>query len=310
MLISLRSVLVAVLVLLNQTESVLALQQPFSRRLKKVLELNALSTFFVSVCLWSYQVQAQESLACDFLTPLSGRPVALERVVDGDTVILRGGERLRLSGINTPELLHPRQGEEPVARKAKEYLSQLLSGSEDWYVINPISDTGSSFKSRDGHGRLLGHLVSVSQGSAEVLLLRRGLAFAVAVESDRHMACFRSYESSAKAERLGVWAQGYWDVRRVQGISDDRLGFGRFSGEITKVDLGETIYIEVDDHLVLVLSGEARGLLDYRGVLGREISFSGWVSKRNLSEVLVNLGRKPYVARLKSPYMVIIGRNR
>ncbi len=41
----------------------------------------------------------------DLLTDLDLRTVT--RVIDGDTLVLNGGERVRLIGVDTPETVHP-----------------------------------------------------------------------------------------------------------------------------------------------------------------------------------------------------------
>ena len=41
----------------------------------------------------------------------------VERVIDGDTIVVDGGERVRLIGVDTPETVHPTK---PVARFGRE----------------------------------------------------------------------------------------------------------------------------------------------------------------------------------------------
>lgn len=54
--------------------------------------------------------------------------VRVERVVDGDTLKLDGGVRVRLMGIDTPEIAHDGQPDEPWGREAAEWLKQRLTG--------------------------------------------------------------------------------------------------------------------------------------------------------------------------------------
>ena len=59
---------------------------------------------------------------------LEGRVV---RVVDGDTIHVKIGERVekvRYIGVNTPELHHPRKGEEPGGRDALAQNRALVQG--------------------------------------------------------------------------------------------------------------------------------------------------------------------------------------
>src|SRR5438552_3085981 len=54
----------------------------------------------------------------------------VERVVDGDTLIIAGGQRVRLLGINTPELARDGRPAEPWALEARDFLNHAVSGRE------------------------------------------------------------------------------------------------------------------------------------------------------------------------------------
>jgi micrococcal nuclease len=50
------------------------------------------------------------------------RTEVVGRVIDGDTIVLQGGEKVRLDGINTPEI---GPNEEPGGAEAKEFVENL-----------------------------------------------------------------------------------------------------------------------------------------------------------------------------------------
>ncbi len=83
------------------------------------------------------------------------------RIIDGDTVELIGGDRLRLLGIDCPE-----RGE-PFYDSAAAYLAQL--------ALNKISQIGFSHRRRDGYGRLLGYM-TVDSFFLNEMMVRSGLA--------------------------------------------------------------------------------------------------------------------------------------
>jgi len=49
------------------------------------------------------------------------------RVVDGDTIILNGGERVRLIGVDTPETVHPNKPVERYGKEASAFLQKEWS---------------------------------------------------------------------------------------------------------------------------------------------------------------------------------------
>lgn len=71
-------------------------------------------------------------------------PAVVSRVMDGDTVELDTGEKVRLIGINTPEST---KKHEPYGEEAKKYTKKMLEG-KSVYLENDISET-------DRYGRLL-----------------------------------------------------------------------------------------------------------------------------------------------------------
>jgi endonuclease YncB( thermonuclease family) len=63
--------------------------------------------------------------------------VKVVRVVDGDTVLLEHGVRVRFLGVNTPEIAHDDQPEEPLGQEAKEFTRRFLKGKSITLRIRP-----------------------------------------------------------------------------------------------------------------------------------------------------------------------------
>src|SRR3989442_10250949 len=85
------------------------------------------------------------------------QPTSLEgtviRVVDGDTIHVRLADRVekvRYIGVNTPEVHHPRKGEEPGGREAAEVNRQLVENRRVRLELD--------VQSRDRYGRLLAYV--------------------------------------------------------------------------------------------------------------------------------------------------------
>lgn len=122
-------------------------------------------------------------------------PVQVIRVLDGDTLELRGGERLRLAGIDAPEKGQPtRVGRGDAGQLAKNCLEQVIK-TRKWR-LEP--------KGRDIYGRQLGELWDEEQGLSEILI-ERGCASVYPFYNDP--ALWRSLER-AKRMRKGLWRYG------------------------------------------------------------------------------------------------------
>ena len=53
-------------------------------------------------------------------------PHAVSRVIDGDTLLLAGGQRVRLIGVDTPETKHPDEPVDPLGVEAAEFVRSLI----------------------------------------------------------------------------------------------------------------------------------------------------------------------------------------
>jgi micrococcal nuclease len=120
----------------------------------------------------------------------------VERVVDGDTFVTREGSRVRLIGVNTPEITGSAEfyGEEAAA-----YTKRMLTGKTVW-MFKDVSET-------DRYGRLL-RFVFIP-GDALMFnerLVREGYANAATYPPDVSLADrFREAEREARSEGAGLW---------------------------------------------------------------------------------------------------------
>jgi len=146
--------------------------------------------------------------AGDDMQRYDGRRVEVVHVIDGDTLIVdvpdRGEPttRIRLWGIDTPELAKPDRGQpaEPYAKEAKVKAAQLAEGRTVTLALEP-------HRTRGDFGRILAY-VSLPDGThlAEHLL-KQGLARFDARFQHRHYRRYRLLEEQAKTQNKGLWSQ-------------------------------------------------------------------------------------------------------
>ena len=135
-------------------------------------------------------------------------PVRVTRVVDGDTIEVKTGgrrERVRLLGIDTPELRRP-AGAECGAAAARANLRRLTRSGRGDTRVRLHTDPGSG-DVRDRYGRLLAY-ADGPHGDLGEAQLRAGLALVY-----RHrgrtfsrLARYRRAQAAARARRRGIWS--------------------------------------------------------------------------------------------------------
>lgn len=121
------------------------------------------------------------------------------RVIDGDTVELEGGQRVRYIGINTPEITDSRPAVKAWAEKAKEKNRELVEGKKV-VLERDVSET-------DRYGRLLRYVyLDATMVNAE--LVRLGYAYATSYPPDvKHQDLFARLEKDARGAGRGLWGE-------------------------------------------------------------------------------------------------------
>ncbi len=140
--------------------------------------------------------------------PASLRPggrteCAVERVIDGDTFVCRGGERVRLLLVDTPE---PPQ--RPWGDSTSAAARRLLPAGT-------IARLDLDVAPRDRYGRILAHVwVASADGPLWVnhALVREGMAVvSVYPPNVSRVEALRAASDSARAERRGLWGGSGFD---------------------------------------------------------------------------------------------------
>ena len=138
--------------------------------------------------------------------PASSALAALDgpviRVVDGDTIHVRIGarvEKVRYIGVNTPEVHHPRKGEEPGGREAEEVNRRLVEGKTVRLELD--------VQERDRYGRLLAY-VWVGDVMVNAELVRLGYAQVMTIPPNvRYQEIFVKLQREAREAGRGLWGR-------------------------------------------------------------------------------------------------------
>jgi endonuclease YncB( thermonuclease family) len=129
--------------------------------------------------------------------PSTGGLAKVVAVLDGDTIIISGGEKVRYAGLNTPESHHPDKLPEYCGQEALEANRRLVAGK----TVRLEFDE----RRRDKYGRLLAY-VYVDGLSVNAELIRQGHAqVSTFKDNQRYHQEFTRLQQSAIAARRGLW---------------------------------------------------------------------------------------------------------
>lgn len=131
---------------------------------------------------------------------LEGRtPRMVARVIDGDTIELDGGERVRLIGINAPEyeLWKPR---------IDPYGKESLGCAKRWMDHKKVL-LENDVERLDKYGRTLAYVFSEDGDFINRALVAEGCAkVRYYAPNGRYYKILKEAEKNAKAEHKGLWA--------------------------------------------------------------------------------------------------------
>jgi micrococcal nuclease len=119
------------------------------------------------------------------------------KIIDGDTIELENGKKVRYIGIDTPEM----KGNECFAHEAREKNRQLVEGKRV-KLAKDVSET-------DKYGRLLRFVYTEQGDFVNNILVRDGFASIASYPPDiSKQELFRASMQEAMQQNRGLWAKG------------------------------------------------------------------------------------------------------
>ncbi|MBI2551899.1 thermonuclease family protein [Candidatus Uhrbacteria bacterium] len=123
--------------------------------------------------------------------------VLVTRVIDGDTIEIEGGQRVRYIGIDTPETVDPRKPVQCFGAEASNYNKALVENKRV-RLEKDVSET-------DKYGRLLRY-VYVDNLFVNLVLIQEGFAHSSAYPPDvKYQPQFTAAERLAREQQKGLW---------------------------------------------------------------------------------------------------------
>ena len=205
--------------------------------------------------------------------------VRVVSVSDGDTLRLSDDRRVRIIGINTPELSHQGRPAEALAEEAYQQLQKLVRQSDNRVGLR-LDEEG-----QDHYGRILAHVFLANGESVEAHLLSQGLASRVAIPPNVWgQDCFAQAENAARSAGRGIWAlAAYRSPVDARNLPDDVTGFILLQGRVERVggsrhaqwvNLEGGVALKIDHDLLPYFRD-----LNLKSLEGKRIEARGWLTR-------------------------------
>lgn len=158
----------------------------------------------ITICLIAVSINCQS---------LHARYAKVLRVIDGDTFVLTTGERVRLLGIDTPELDSKDSKEKALANNARELSKSYAEGKTIKLTTEFSLLGGTKGWVTDIFGRTLAYVWLTNKEGKDSLfiqaeLLKSGLARILMYDKKKmYYALFYNLRNTARRSKLGIWSK-------------------------------------------------------------------------------------------------------
>jgi micrococcal nuclease len=138
---------------------------------------------------------------CETKAPAPPQEALVAQVIDGDTLVLaESGQRVRLLGIDAPEMGKAGKPPEFMAHESKAFLAEMAQGKKLRLEYDRVR--------YDHYGRLLAYLFLSPGVMVNAELVRRGLAHVYCIPPNfRYREALLTAQREALEARRGVWQQ-------------------------------------------------------------------------------------------------------
>ncbi len=185
-----------------------------------------------SACLYLFPSETSQSVKQDKIQVANSETLVVQRVVDGDTLILSNGEKARLTGIDTPESHANAKAYKDSQRSGQDIKEISRQGKEATEFVRHLAQGKTirveyDVQKRDRYGRLLIYAydidtlkkdskAKISDGlvvsaDREIFLngsiIRSGYAVPLTIPPNvKHAETFQELYSEARSQGRGLWA--------------------------------------------------------------------------------------------------------
>ncbi len=202
--------------------------------------------------------------------------VTIKYIHDGDTVKLVDGRKIRLIGINAPEVARKDQPAEAYALQARDHLRALL------HKHNNQVKLVHGIEKRDHYQRSLSHLFLPDGTNIQAQLLSEGLSSSITIPpNDRFSSCYQQAEKQALCSQKAIWSD---KIQAVADLADSTNGFRVLRGKLKHIkSSSKGLWLELEHGLSLRIAFKHKPLFDMnqlKDLIDQTIIIRGWLQTK------------------------------
>lgn len=209
--------------------------------------------------------------------------VKVRKVIDGDTLLLQDGEKVRLIGINTPEVQSRYSQSQPGGEAARDWLQRTLRNPTVWLQYDA--------QQFDKYDRRLAHVFLESGQYLNGLLLEQGLAMLTLIPPNLQYAdVLIQAQQAAEQNKRGIWQMPDYQRQHVRTFNAAKSYSGWQRWELTAGQLFESrkyMNLLVSESLLISIPKAQLTLFPpLESYLNTPLEARGWLRKQGKQQRL------------------------
>jgi len=157
-------------------------------------------------------------------------PVSVKFVYDGDTLYLKDQRKIRIIGMDTPEMGRHGKVQEPYAAEATEALRELLYQHHNQIRLQIGKDA------YDRYGRQLAYVFLPDGTNVSEWMLLRGFATTLFIPPNlKYLDCYVKAERKAQNRQINIWTQNKFHLHVADLLDKKYTGYARLVAKVDSV---------------------------------------------------------------------------
>ncbi|MCK9605147.1 MAG: thermonuclease family protein [Methylomonas sp.] len=199
----------------------------------------------------------------------------VEKVFDGDTILLSNGQKVRLLGVNTPEIAGRHKNAEAGGEQAKAWLRQRIEHKKVRLEVD--------VEKHDKYQRSLAYVFAEDKRHINLELVRLGLAAVnIYPPNLKYLGALLEAQQNAEQAKLGIWGLQSYAPRPFRVLNAENYkGWKRVTGRIRALkQTAKYSYLQFSDNVSVRIENKNQRLFPpLRNYVGQAIEARGWVAK-------------------------------
>ncbi|MCQ8103808.1 thermonuclease family protein [Methylomonas sp. SURF-2] len=199
----------------------------------------------------------------------------VEKVYDGDTILLSDGRKVRLLGVNTPEVAGRNKNAEPGGEQARAWLRQRIEHKR----VRLEGDV----EKQDKYQRGLAYVFTEDKRHINLELVSLGLAAVnIYPPNLKYARALLDAQRAAETAGLGIWALPAYAPQPFQVLNEENYrGWKRISGRVGALkQTAKYSYLQFSDKVSVRIENKNLNLFPApRTYVGALLEVRGWVAK-------------------------------